>query len=241
VVRLLLDQALAAHGGLDRWSRVATIRARLDMYGPTWDGLGQPSLLTGLDVAVELAGQRTVFTGFTGPGRRGVYTPDRVSVEDRDGTVVQERSAPAESFPARSADLRWDPLHALYFAGYGLWNYLTTPYLLTRPGFRTEELPPDGDRCRRLRVTFPSDIITHCAEQTFHFDESGLQRRLDYAPRVLGDRAVAHRTDEHRTVSGLVFPTRRRVFLIQDGRVTTESIINLDLADITVEFAGGRG
>jgi hypothetical protein len=56
----------------------------------------------GVDVEVDAHEQRTVFTGFTGPGLRGVYTPGRVAIQDEDGAVLQERRAPRETFPARS-------------------------------------------------------------------------------------------------------------------------------------------
>ncbi|MEV2211290.1 hypothetical protein AB0H86_07400 [Streptomyces sp. NPDC050997] len=33
----------------------------------------------------------------------------------------------------------------LYFAGYAMWNYLTAPYLLTRPGVVVRELVPQQE------------------------------------------------------------------------------------------------
>src|SRR3546814_4504928 len=36
----------------------------------------------------------------------------------------------------------WDLLHLAYFCGYAGWNYLTTPFLFTYPGFETEEIEP---------------------------------------------------------------------------------------------------
>ncbi|GII57309.1 hypothetical protein Pth03_56980 [Planotetraspora thailandica] len=236
----LLDLVLEAHGGIERWSKAKTIRARLNMGGPTWTALGQEKIFAGLDVAVEVNEQRTVFTGFTGPGLRGVYTPDHVAIEDQHGTVLQERHAPREAYPDRDGDARWDPLHALYFGGYGMWNYLTAPYLLTLPGVHTEELEPrqvDGERWRRLGVTFPRHIATHSTEQTFHYDESGLQRRVDYAPYVMGNRPAHHYTEAHRTVSGLVFPTHRYVLPVEDGHPGHAPIIIVDFTDIAVDFA----
>lgn len=231
----LLGQVLDAHGGIDGWSAARSVRARLDVTGPTWTRLGQEKILVGVDVEVDPHRQRTVFTGFTGPGRRGIYTPEHVAIEDADGTILAERSTPRASFPQREANTGWDPLHALYFGGYAMWNYLTTPYLLTWPGVHTEELPE-----RRLRVVFPPEIATHSAEQIFHFDEDGLQRRVDYAPSVLGSRPVAHHTERHRTVSGLVFPTHRYVLPVVDGRLGATPIITVDLADITVDFTVDR-
>lgn len=242
----LLELALEAHGGRDRWRAAGTVRAHLVMGGPTFVALGQPTLLADLDVAVDVHTQRTVFTGFTGPHRRGIHTPDRVAIEEADGTPVQERRAPRDAFPARDGG-GWDPLHALYSAGYGLWNYLTTPWLLTWPGVVTRELEPDGP-WRRLGVTFPPDIATHSSEQTFSFDGSGLLRRLEYAPFVMGGRRAEHHTAGHVVVDGLVVPTHRTVFPVDDdGRPGPTPIITLELADLAVEPAeaprptGARG
>lgn len=163
-------------------------------------------------------------------------------MKDQDGTVLQVRDNPRESYPPPKNDTRWDDLHALYFGGYAIWNYLTSPYLLTLPGVQTEELTPyqaDGERWRRLRVIFPPPIATYSTEQVFYFDESGLQRRVDYAPYVMGNRPAAHYTEAHRTVSGLVFPTHRSVLPVLDGRRPGPTpIIVVDFSAITVDFAG---
>jgi hypothetical protein len=241
----LVDLALAAAGGFDRWARARKVRARLSMRGSAWDQVGQPAILDGVDVEVDLREQRTVFDDFTGAGLRGVYTPRRVSVEDEGGVVLLERGNPRASFPPRDMNTRWDDLHALYFGGYGVWNYLNTPRLLTRPGVRTEELQPelvDGERWRRLQVTFPDHLITHSSPQIWYYDESGLQRRLDYAPYVMGNRAAAHYTQAHRTVSGLVFPTHRYVLpRFDDGHLGPDPIIVADFSDLSIEFDDESG
>ncbi|MEU3983359.1 hypothetical protein AB0F77_25270 [Streptomyces sp. NPDC026672] len=234
----LLDFVLEAHGGLKRWSDTTTIRAKLDMGGPSWASRGQDGILSGVGVTVDLHRQHLVFTGFTGPGLRGVFTPDRVAVEDEDGAVLMERHTPRDAYAGHDRTTAWDPLHALYFGGYGMWNYLTAPYLLTLPGVRTEELDPwqeADERWRRLHVTFPSYIATHSTEQTFYYDASGLLRRQDYRPFVMGGRPAVHRVEAHRTVSGLVFPTHRYVLPVVDGNVLPSPIITVDLADIGIE------
>lgn len=237
----LLDLVLDAHGGRQVWRRARTIRAHLHMVGPTWTGLGQEKTFAGIAVAVDVQRQRTEFTDFTGRGLRGVYTPKRVTIEDADGAVLQGRRLPRESFPPRGRETKWDALHALYFAGYGMWNYLTNPYLLTLPGVATEELEPwqaGGHHWRRLHVTFPSYLATHSTQQTFYYDERGLQRRVDYAPYVLGSPPAAHHTESHQRASGLVFPTHRYVLPVVEGKPVAQPSIVLDLHDLAVEFAG---
>jgi hypothetical protein len=103
--------------------------------------------------------------------------------------------------------LRWTDQDVVHFAGYALWNYTTTPFLLTWPDVSVEELSG-----RRLAATFPPGLPTHSSKTTFHLNDEGLIARLDYTAEVIGPWAKAvHRCHEYDTVDGLVFATRRRV------------------------------
>jgi hypothetical protein len=118
-------------------------------------------------------------------------------------------------------------------------NYLTTPYLLTRPGVVVEELEPwqeASEDWRRLRARFPADLATHCTDQIFYYDAAGLLRRHDYAPDVLGGTPAAHFSEKHVTASGLVFPTHRYVVPVQENaRALPEPIlISIDLSELSV-------
>ncbi|MGI5414086.1 hypothetical protein ACQEV9_45790 [Streptomyces chartreusis] len=234
----LLKHVVEAHGGFQRWYEITVIRAAVSINGPMWGRRGQEGILSQVGITAHVHQQHLVFTDFTAPGLRGVYTPRRVAVEDLDGNVLIERHTPREAYKGQTLASTWDVLHALYFAGYSMWNYLTTPYLLTHPDVTTEELEPwqpSGERWRRLKAVFPPRIATHSAEQIFSYDESGLLRRHDYAPYVMGDRPVAHRTEAHRTISGLVFPSYRYVLPLVDGRLAPDPVITVDLIDITVD------
>jgi hypothetical protein len=234
----LLNTVLDAHGGLRRWSQAASIRATADIGGPMWARRGQAGIFGKAHLVVDVQQQHVVFTDFTTPGLRGVYTPGRVAIEDPTGKVVLERHSPREAYQGQELTSAWDELHALYFGGYAMWNYLTTPYLLAHPDVRTEELAPwqpDGEQWRRLRAVFPPHIATHSTEQILSYDTSGLLRRHDYHPYVMGDRPVAHRTEAHRTVAGLVFPTHRYVLPVADGHPLPNPIITIDLTNIAVD------
>jgi hypothetical protein len=116
-------------------------------------------------------------------------------------------------------------------------TYLTTPFIFADPGFRTEELEPwqeDDETWRRLKVTFPANIATHNAEQTFHIDADGLIRRHDYNAEVINGGWAVHYTSEHRTVDGIVLPTRRRVYPMgPDGKPVLDTLlVSVDLDGI---------
>ncbi len=132
-------------------------------------------------------------------------------------------------------------LDTAYFAGYAMWNYLTTPLLLTRDEVEVSEGEPlesAGERLRRLDARFGPGIDTHSERQTFYFDDRGLLRRHDYTASVVGAWAnAAHFCDAHREFDGLVLPTRRRVHpTLPGGRVPPRpTVVWLELDAVEVE------
>lgn len=214
----LLDQALEAHGGRERWAAASRIGARIRSGGllirTRFPGRG----LADYRIEAEVGSPHATATPFPQPGRRGVFDRGAVRIETDAGEPIESRADPRSQFFGRAGlrrNLRWDPLDATYFAGYALWNYLNTPYLLAREDVRTREIAPwdaGGRRWRRLAAAFPPGLDTHSPEQVFYFDDRGLLRRHDYVAEVVGGWArAAHMCDGHIEAGGLVFPTRRWV------------------------------
>ncbi|MCF3130622.1 hypothetical protein [Streptomyces olivochromogenes] len=240
----LLNSVLDAHGGLDRWSSVRTLTARLTIDGPFWEMRGFKDAFLKETLEIDLHRQHAVFTPWLEPGQSLIYTPDRVVLRTADGGTVADLSEPRPSYAGYDPYSPWTALQVGYFLGYAMWNYLTTPYLFTLPGVRTREIEPceeDGATWRRLHVTFPDTIATHTREQVFHFSEDSLLRRLDYNVDVNAGVPVAHYTDEYRTFGGLAFPTRRLVHPRNvDGTPNRGlpgpggSAIAIDIHDITI-------
>ena len=240
----LLDEVLAAHGGADRWRAARTIRAGVRSGGLLPRTRIPGNRLADYRLTVDVSRPHAVLDPFPGPGRRGVFDRGAAYIEDAAGEVVEARQDPRSAFFGVSGlrrNLRWDALDAAYFAGYAMWNYLTTPHLLTLEGVEVDEGEPrrEGDeRWRRLDVRFPAEIDTHSREQTFYFDSTGLLRRHDYTAEVVGGWAnAAHLCADHREYDGLVFPTRRRVRPVgPGGRVLPgPTLVAIDLVDVSVE------
>ena len=211
----LLAEALRAHGGTERWERVEEIvfRARTGGFALVSKGRGRD--VREFTARISARTPRTAVEDWPRPGRRGVFEPGRVWIEDGDGEVLAERRDPRAAFGGRR-NLWWDRLDLLHFAGYALWGYMTQPFLFARPGFEVREIEPwdeRGEPRRRLHVTFPPDVPAHSREQVFHLDQAGRIRRNDYTAEVFGSWAKgAHYSDQHREFGGLLFPTRRRVY-----------------------------
>ena len=209
----LLSSVIAAHGGLDRWHTVRAIDVTFNFSGGLLDLKGYPGHHRP-SASVDAATPRTVFQRLGDESDdRWIFTANRVWIERRDGTIVEERSDRRAAFAGHVRETPWDRLHLTYFLGYALWNYLTTPFLIARTGFATRELEAhiEGrETWRVLEVTYPEDVPAHTKVQKLYFGDDFMLRRLDYVTDVLGGVA-AHYCYDQVTIDGLVFPTLRRV------------------------------
>jgi hypothetical protein len=240
----LLDQVLEAHGGVERWRAAHRISARVRT-----GGLLVRTRIPGRGFAdyrmeVEVAEPRATAIPFPRPGLRGVFDHGQVRIETDDGEVTESREDPRPQFSGRAGvrrNFRWDALDSTYFAGYAIWNYLTTPLLLTGEGVEVAEGEPweqGGATWRRLEATFPAGLDTHSPKQTFYFDRHGLLRRHDYVAEVVGGWAHgAHMCADHVEAGGLTFPSRRWVRPIGPGNrpLPFPTLVSLALSEIGVE------
>lgn len=214
----LLDQVLEASGGAERWRAASRVRARVRSGGFLVRSRMPGTRFADYRLTVRVQEPDAVLDPFPRPGQRGVFEGGGVRIETEGGETVEARQAPRPEFFGRSGlrrNLRWDALDATYFAGYAMWNYLTTPLLLAREGVEAREGEPwseDGEEWRRLEVRFPPGLDTHSTEQVFYFDSAGRLRRHDYVAEVVGGWAHgAHYCADHVEAGGLTFPTRRWV------------------------------
>jgi len=226
----LREHVIAAHGGLDRWEKLHHVSMHMLAGGALWGIKGQDGVINDCTVRVDLHRQFVSHAPFGGPDLHDTYTPDRVSIENDHGAVLEERVRPREAFAGHTLETPWDRLHLAYFAGYAMWTYLTQPFSWVRPGVQVEELEPwpeDGEMWRRLRVVFPTDVATHSRNNVYYVDGEGLIRRHDYTTEVLGSTSpAAHYSFERHNFDGILVPTRRRVHLIdEDGAVMPEPVV----------------
>ncbi len=233
VVTLAMD----AHGGLERWRQLKTISARLRQGGVLWTLKGHEGVLDDVNVTVDLRNEWASHRPFGQPDRRSSFQPDRVAIETGGGQVVEERANPRESFEGHKFDTPWDSLQLAYFAGYAMWTYMNAPFLFALPGVKTEELESwqeNGEKLRRLKVTFPESIATHSADQTFYFDRQGRLKRHDYEVDVAGGAPAAHYVSGLTDVSGILIPTKHMIYPRQpDGSAApTPVVVSIDVSDI---------
>jgi hypothetical protein len=240
----LVDEVLAAHGGLARWSETREVTLELRIGGNIFASKFKSPRTRALQVSVDTQRIHATLRPFPRSGQAGVFEADRVRIEAEDGRVVAERRIERGEDGRVARRLVWDDLDVLYFLGYALWNYTVTPFLFAWPGFECRESgewrEPDGSVWRTLAVRFPSGFPTHCRDQVFYFDRQGLLRRLDYTADVFSQLARgAHLCEAHRTFDGFVWPTHRVVYFRRDGGIPLRLISVMEgwITSVSVRFA----
>jgi hypothetical protein len=234
----LLNLAVKAHGGLDRWNKVKTIKVAASITGGIWYVKGKPDYLKNVVVAVETGRERLTMV-FPGQDKRSIFEPNRIVIENLDGSLIAARDDPEKSFEGQQRETPWDDIDVAFFSGEALWTYLNTPFLYTHDGFATQEIASievDGETWRRLKVTFPDNIKSHTREQISCFGPDGLLRRHDYTVDILGGATGLNYASEYRNVDGIIVPTKRRVYAYEGNYqlVKEPLLVAIDFGEITL-------
>jgi hypothetical protein len=87
----LLTGVLAAHGGLDHWSDVKTLTAKLSLGGPFWAARGWPGVYADQTVTLDAQREHITFAPFTAPDHISVLDvdPERVAILDAYGEIIE--------------------------------------------------------------------------------------------------------------------------------------------------------
>jgi hypothetical protein len=233
----LLDDVISAHGGLARWRELNEVKTSIVTQGALWGIKGVVQDAEPREMTVSLHEERASVHPFGAPDQRTNFTADRIAIEKLDGRVVAEQDNPHETFEGHGLTTQWSPLQRAYFNGYALWTYLTTPFLLTMPGFSVTEIEPrqeNGERWRGLRAQFPAEILSHSPIQDFYFGEDNLLRRHDYQLDIAGESAAAQYVYDYVEADGIRLPTKRRAYLRDASyeAITDKVMVAIDLSDV---------
>ncbi|HEU4658308.1 MAG TPA: hypothetical protein VFR97_12320 [Capillimicrobium sp.] len=140
----LLDEAIAAHGGRERFAALERLRLRLTVGGLAWPVRGMRAPFE-LDATVELHRPAVAFAGL-----------------------------PEVDLAARPRfGLRWSAYEQAWFCAMALWNYTTLPWLLERceveelPGRRVRARFPAGVPTHSPVQTFHLDDAGRIARHDY--------------------------------------------------------------------------
>ncbi|KAF2161232.1 hypothetical protein M409DRAFT_28271 [Zasmidium cellare ATCC 36951] len=241
----LMDSIITAHGGLTPFTTLHQIQCTFAFHGLALELKGYGGKTRHPTITVFPQNQNpldpcnpwtiTTALGDGDPTDRWLFTPSKVWIENAEGKVLQERENPRESFQGHVLTTQWDDLQLCYFLSYAMYNYLTMPWLFTRPGFGVEEVqdsssphvesPHHRQPWRLLRVTHPPDFPTHTRVQDFYFGEKDfLLKSFDYEVDIFGGVA-AHYVFDYKRVGGLgvLLPSVRRV--VRRVKGTREAVV----------------
>jgi hypothetical protein len=202
----VLQRAIEAYGGEERWRSLDSIDARVTCGGLLfrWKrGRG----FKNLDLKAKVWEPWIRLSPLDADGLLGTLDGHDVTIERPSGEIVEEREYAREKFPYGRRFFHWDQVDVVYFAGYALWNYLTLPALLIRDDIKWEQISDNV-----LEANFPDWIPTHARRQKFHFDpETGLLQQYDYTAEVFGGWAKASHALRHETSDGVVYTSERLI------------------------------
>jgi hypothetical protein len=236
----LLTHVLNAHGGVDNWSKVQTVTAKVRLGGPFWGARGWSGVYDDQTVTLDAHREHITFSPFPGAGLTSVFDvdPEVVRIQAADGRVIERRERPearSPRSPTKSDGTRRRSLTSrARRRGTTSRRRSCSPTPVEARGI--EPWLEDGQTWRRLAVRFPRGNANHNPDQTF-YDEDFLQRRMDYSPEVTGAPPVAHYTHDPKTLDGFVFYTRRLVRLHDADGVADQrfACITIDLDSVAVD------
>ncbi len=214
------------------------IKVAASITGAIWYVKGKGDFLKNVVLTAETRNER-VTVDFPGQNKRAMFEPTRIVIETADGTLIEDRDNPEDSFAGQQRETPWNDIHVIYFVGEALWTYLNTPFLYTHEGFTTQEIASiqvEGETWRRLKVTFPDTVKSHTKEQISCFGPDGLLRRHDYTVDILGGATGLNYASGYRNVDGIIVPTKRRVYAYEgDYQLVKEPLlVAIDMGEITL-------
>lgn len=236
----LLELALDAHGGLDRWNKFNTVSVDMSLGGLAWTAFGHPdNPIAKTTYEAQLRSQRVSFNPFRVEGQTALMTPGAVSISEG-SKVLELLTDPRASYEKLERGQAWTVPQLLYFISYAVSTYLTIPFIFTLPGFVTEEIEPweeAGEVWRRLKVTFPENWAYHTREQLYYFDCNGLLKRNDYQVDIIRGNGTAHYVFDYADFQGIKLPTRRHVYGRDENRQYVKNPMRIDVKMNQVKFA----
>ena len=149
----IVDEIVAAHGGVDAWRATERVRVRGRAGGLLLRTRVPDAGLGDIRVEATIGEPYAAAESFPSPGSRAVFDHGIVRIESDGGEVLRQREDPRSQFfgrPGIRRNFRWDELDFAYFAGYAWWNYLNHPLLLLRDDVRVSEGDAASHRRRAL-------------------------------------------------------------------------------------------
>jgi hypothetical protein len=158
LVSNLLDLAVKAHGGLERWNKVKSVKVAAAITGAIWFVKSKGDALKDIVMTIETKKERLT-TDFPGQNKRSVFEPARIVIEKMDGTLIDARNDPEKSFQGHQRETPWDDIRRSLL----LWRSTVdlsehSPFFTPRMDSRARSFHLfrlEGETWRRLKAIIP--------------------------------------------------------------------------------------
>lgn len=136
--RLLVERAIAAHGGFHLWRSIKSIRLPFEAAAgmlPVLKGYRR-TFAAPREYEVRPHERSVIFHGYPDDQHRGRFVDGAVSIESlREASDRIEKPHHRDSFRCFAKYRRWNHFDALYFFGYALWHYHVVPFAIAERDF----------------------------------------------------------------------------------------------------------
>ncbi|HEY2153378.1 MAG TPA: hypothetical protein VGH34_21405 [Vicinamibacterales bacterium] len=243
----IVEAAINRHGGSDAWLAFEQLRVecvRFTGIVRLVKGQGRTFSLPRVFV-IDPHAQRTAFLDYPTSGSTTVYAGGTVSLIDAaSGRELERRERYRARFNSVRARLaQWSDLDVAYFLGYSQANYHAYPFVLPTLAFIAQRsYRRERAAWEALTLEYPASFDCHSRRQIFHFDATGLLRRVDYHVEIVGRASTsAHFYEDYVSVGGILFPRKRRIVARFLRLAVGLNLISLDLELECRSRAHGRG
>jgi len=234
----LVNKVIAAHGGANA-TAYKTVKIRANIGGAVWHIKGHSDALADVEFTGSLTEQKASWKNIFKPGYVSTFEPGKVALFDEHSSVLTELDNPRDSFKGYTVETPWSREQVIYFSSYATWNYATTPFNFLVPGVEVSQLEDwdeKGETLQRLEVIYPDGFATHSKRQVFYFDASGLLKRHDYWPVVLGGSSATQIIEDYKEFQGVKTGTKRRIYILNDADNSYQTdpvLVSIDILDVS--------
>jgi hypothetical protein len=100
-----------AHGGLERWNKVKSVKVAASITGAIWFVKSKGDALKDIVMMIETKKERLT-TDFPSKDKRSIFEPARIAIERMDGMLIDARNDPEKSFRGQQRETPWADIHA---------------------------------------------------------------------------------------------------------------------------------
>ena len=102
----LLELAVRAHGGLDRWNQLKSVTANMSITGGIWYVKGRPDVLKDVTLEAQLHEEKLI-AHYHDQKRRTIFDPKLIISETENGKLLERRENPHASFEGQVRETPW--------------------------------------------------------------------------------------------------------------------------------------